>query len=271
MPPPIGASSVAGLDPYAALDRLNLEYARSAKIASGWDGLIADDALCVGADIPLAAVNMVARARFTPESADRRIDELVAWFRRRHKPMGWWVCKRDTPADLDARLSAKGFTLDDTAPGMVANLSRVEAEPPPAGVEITRVRDAEAFHVANMTMAEGFGAPPELGDVFQAMAVLGFDDDAPSRTYLATLDGVPAATSLGLLVEGVLGIFNVATVEHVRRRGIGRAVTLAALVDGAARGARTAILQSSDAGHGVYESLGFRDFGTYQLFVLPTV
>jgi ribosomal protein S18 acetylase RimI-like enzyme len=116
-------------------------------------------------------------------------------------------------------------------------------------------------------MAEGFGGPPELADVFAAMSVLGFDDPAPSRTYLARLDGVPVATSLGLVVDGILGIFNVATLEPARRKGIGRAVTLAALVEGAARGADIAVLQSSEAGHHVYEALGFRDFGTYRLLV----
>jgi ribosomal protein S18 acetylase RimI-like enzyme len=266
---PAHASSATASDPFADLDALNVEYVRAARIAPGWEGAIDDDVLRVSADIPLAAVNMVARAHFTPDNVDRRISEVIAWFRRREKPIGWWVCERDTPADLAVHLVAHGFALEDTAPGMVADLTGIYAEQPPAGVSISRVREPAMLHVANTTMAAGFGAPPELADVFDAMGVLGFDDDVPTRTYLATLDGVPAATALGLLVGEVLGIFNVATIETARRRGIGRAVTRAALVDGAARGARRAILQSSEAGHGVYETLGFRDFGTYSLFQTP--
>ena len=65
----------------------------------------------------------------------------------------------------------------------------------------------------------------------------------------------------------VLGVFNVATVPGARGRGVGRAVTLAALRDGAAAGCRMAVLQASEMGHPVYERLGFRDFGAYDIYV----
>ena len=258
----------ARIDPYEAIHRLNVEYTRSAQVIPGWDGRIEDDVLYLSANIPFAAVNLVGSARFAAATVDERIDEVVAWFRERGMPVGWWVCDRDSPADLETRLQAKGFTLDEATAGMQGALAKTAAEPLPGGVEIERVRDTETYEVACATMAAGFGGPPELGDVFAAMSVLGFDDAAPSRSYLARLEGEPVATSLGLLVDDVLGVFNVATLEHARRRGIGRAVTLAAMVDGAARGARTAVLQSSEAGHHVYEELGFRDFGMYRLHVL---
>ncbi len=65
----------------------------------------------------------------------------------------------------------------------------------------------------------------------------------------------------------VLGIFNVATVPAARGRGVGRAVTLAALRDGAGAGCRMAVLQASEMGHPVYERLGFRDFAAYDIYV----
>src|SRR5205809_413620 len=82
-------------------------------------------------------------------------------------------------------------------------------------------------------------------------------------------DDRPVGTALGVVDGPVLGIFNVATVPDARRRGVGRAVMLAAMRDGANRGCRLAVLQSSDMGHTVYERLGFRDFGTYELWSHP--
>jgi ribosomal protein S18 acetylase RimI-like enzyme len=254
------------VDPYEAIHRLNVD-ARSAQVMPGWEGAIEDDVLYLTANVPIAPVNVVGSARFTARNADRRIDQVLVWFGGRGLPVAWWVCDRDAPPDLEARLEAKGFVREELTPGMVVDLADVPAEPAPTGVEIEWVRDEPTYAIASATMAAGFGAPAQLGDVFAAMAVLGFDEAAASRTYLARLDGVPVATSLGLLVEDVLGIFNVATLEHARRRGIGRAVTLAALVDGPARGARRAVLQSSEDGHHVYEALGFRDFGTYRMLV----
>jgi ribosomal protein S18 acetylase RimI-like enzyme len=58
---------------------------------------------------------------------------------------------------------------------------------------------------------------------------------------------------------GVAGIYNVCTVPEARGRGIGRAVTAAALEDAVARGLRLAVLGSSELGYPVYRRLGFRD------------
>jgi N-acetylglutamate synthase len=64
-----------------------------------------------------------------------------------------------------------------------------------------------------------------------------------------------------------VGVFNVATAEAFRRRGFGAAATRAVLREGLERGASVAILQSSPAGHGVYEALGFREVVRYRVFV----
>lgn len=54
-------------------------------------------------------------------------------------------------------------------------------------------------------------------------------------------------------------IYNVATSEAYRRRGIGSAVMAHAVLEGQAAGGRLAVLQSSEMEQGVYRSLGFRD------------
>jgi ribosomal protein S18 acetylase RimI-like enzyme len=258
------------IDPLAAIERLNVEYTQFAIAAEGWDGVVADDVLYLTAGVPIAELNLVAAARFHDENADARIDAVVRWFADRDLPVGWWwVSPRDTPADLPVRLRARGFGDEEPVPGMLADLDTVGPERLPDAVTIERADDADTYRIACQTMAEGFGATSELGRAFEAFAPFNIGDAAPSHMFLARLDGEPVATSLGLVVDEVVGIFNVATVERARRRGIGRAVTLAAMLDGAERGARNAVLQSSSLGRPVYESLGFRDFATYRLLILP--
>lgn len=72
------------------------------------------------------------------------------------------------------------------------------------------------------------------------------------------MDGRPVVTGATLRVADAVGVFNVATLPSHRRRGYASAVSARAVLDGLADGARWAFLQSSAAGHGVYEQLGFR-------------
>jgi ribosomal protein S18 acetylase RimI-like enzyme len=260
--------SNADVDPFDALDRADRVFFEMAIGLGRAEGVIGEDAVLGTMHIPIPALNSVVRTRFNVDTADRRIAEVVDWFEARQMPIGWWVCERDTPADLAGRLERVGFVVDDElVPGMITGLGDLPADVSLADVQVERARDHATFKTACNVMYQGFGAPPILGEAFQALGALGYGDEVALRVFLARLDGVPVGTATGVVATDSLAIYNVATLPAARRRGVGRAVTLAAMRDGAALGCRIAVLQSSEMAHAVYEALGFRDFGTYRLFV----
>jgi predicted GNAT family acetyltransferase len=65
------------------------------------------------------------------------------------------------------------------------------------------------------------------------------------------------------------GIYNVATLEHARRRGLGTALTALLAHDAVARGCRTASLQSTPIAERVYAAVGFRDLGRILEYAPP--
>ena len=73
--------------------------------------------------------------------------------------------------------------------------------------------------------------------------------------------GENVATGMAFDLDGDCGIYNVGTLEHARRRGLGTALTALLLHDALARGCQTASLQSTDIAEGVYAAVGFRDLG----------
>lgn len=75
--------------------------------------------------------------------------------------------------------------------------------------------------------------------------------------WLGELEGVAVATAMAVHTGDVVGIYNVQVREEVRGRGLGRAITLAAIEAGRTRGATVASLQSSELGLPVYRRLGF--------------
>ena len=86
---------------------------------------------------------------------------------------------------------------------------------------------------------------------------------------IARLDGERVATALAFDLDGDCGIFNVGTLEHARRRGLGTARHGAArCTTPRARGCRTASLQSTAMAERVYAAVGFRDLGRILEYVL---
>jgi ribosomal protein S18 acetylase RimI-like enzyme len=77
------------------------------------------------------------------------------------------------------------------------------------------------------------------------------------RHFLGRLDGEPVATCSLFLGAGVAGIYDVGTLPEHRKRGIGAAITRAAVAEAAAAGYRMAILHSSALGMNMYRGIGF--------------
>jgi len=258
------------VDPLRAMADAVGELLRSSEGVAGVTSVIRDDLVMGSLGIATPPLNGVWLARFDTATAETSIDQTIGWFDRHGMPFTWWIGPDSTPADLADRIARRGFRLDEAAvPGMVIDLAALPDDPPDRAVTVERVTDFAAFREVCRVVVEAFAAPPALQPAIEVFAELGFAADNPQQTFLARLDGQPVGTALGVRAGGVLGIFNVATISAARRRGIGRAVTLAALRDGAAAGCRMAVLQASEMGHPVYERLGFRDFATYDLYVRP--
>ena len=128
------------------------------------------------------------------------------------------------------------------------------------GLSIAPVENRETLeqwvHVATL----GFGLPLWTEKIwFDLFADLVFE--LPLRNYLAILNGQPVGTAQLFLGAGVAGIYNVTCVPEARGRGVGKAITLAALLDARKQGFRISILQASHQGYSVYRRLGFQEFG----------
>jgi len=240
------------------IDRNIVEFYVEARRRPWADIKIDDDVVWGATGLPIQAFNGAVAATFSEDAADGRIATILAYFRELKIDMSWWVGPT-SPAWLGDRLIAHGLVLQGVAPAMAVALDRWIAPAQPGGIEIEQANDSDSYHDAIVAMFEGFDMPrdvlPQFEERFRDYSV---GMGARQRTYVARLDGQPVGTSLGFVFEGIVAVYNVATVPSARRRGVGAAVTAAAIADGRAAGARWAILESSEMGRSVYEGLGFR-------------
>lgn len=209
---------------------------------------------------PIDYHNAVTRTRLPDAEADSVIEAMVDTCRRLRVPGSWHVGPSTRPDDLGALLQAHGFADDGTEPGMALRLDQLADVSTPTGLEIRPVEDSAGLADWVSTLGAGFGeGPHEAAWVGRMYERIGLDDHRSWRHYLARLDGRPVATTSLFAAAGVIGVYFVSTRPSARGRGIGAAVTAAALRDATRLGHRTAVLNSSAAGHPVYRRLGFQD------------
>lgn len=222
----------------------------------------------VTAGVPSPLFNHVYQTRLPREDVDARIGEVRRHYAARELPFMWSVGPFTSPPDLGPRLEAHGLARIERLPGMATDLQTLKEDVPlPAGLTVERVRNAEVSKEYAGVMKVGFEMPEfTVGALLDILTVLGFAEENPFVHYVGRLGGEVLATASLSLAAGVAGVFNVVTLPRARRRGLGTALTLAALRDARERGYRIGILQSSAMGLGVYRRLGFERYSTYSVY-----
>ena len=209
---------------------------------------------------PIDYHNCVVHADLAQEEADPEIEASLQRMHSHGVPGSWHVGPSMRPSDLGERLIAHGFQYGGDDIGMAVDLSTLsEQVRAPADFVVERVRDEAGLAAWVEALGSGFGeGPVEAKWVGEMYRRLGFE--RPWRHYVGLLAGDPVATSTSFLEVGVAGIYFVCTVERARRRGIGAAVTLAALREARERGYSVGVLGSSEMGYPVYRGLGFEEY-----------
>jgi GNAT superfamily N-acetyltransferase len=214
------------------------------------------DAVAVGVDVAFFNPVLALDAACTP--TDLRAG--LAWLGSMGLPASVQI-RQDLDVGLRAAVEELGLIGEEwLTPVMV--LEPIPAAPAPPGDIIIRVGGAELF--------DDLHAAIESGAVFQRIFGRGLLDDPRVRVAIGYLDDEPVSGATVIRSGATLGIYAVATKERARRRGIGRAVTWAAIDAGrTAWRSKIAILQSSELGVPVYRSMGFEEIARYLEYERP--
>ena len=188
------------------------------------------------------------------------LDAALAWVMAAEVPFVARVQESLVPGVVTS-IASHGLVRDpEPLPGMV--LAPIPAAPDPAqGIEVDEVDDASYADFVQTLIATGL--PAEWAARTFARHLLG----APHlRFFQARLDRRPAGTSLAVRTGDLGGIYSVGTIEDARRRGVGTAVTWAAVSAIRDWDCVAAVLQSSAVGYPMYRSMGFEEVVRYARF-----
>lgn len=189
-------------------------------------------------------------------------------------PWWWWVGP-DSPEDTADALRRHGGQELAVLPVLVRPLGHPAETLDPTGqdgaradLRVEAVRDGgrlvELVRTYRMSMGIAPGLEPEMVRIESQR-----EDNADIVRLAAVLDGRVVGSTVVINAHGVAGIFLVHVAEAHRRRGIGGALTVAALRTAQERGMRSAALVASPAGEPLYRRFGFTALSEYRLFAFP--
>jgi GNAT superfamily N-acetyltransferase len=238
-------------DPRIAPVEDNLDAYFAALVGSGYFRTGNEpDVTTLWSDWAFPLFNVIGVARFAPGTVDARAREVVAPYVARGLPFLWWPTPSGHTEELAPVLTDLGF-LTLPATGMYRELDRRVAVEVPAGVTVAEVTAEELVPV----MIAAFELPDFVHDGL--FCFLDAPDDAHAINLVASTAEGPVGCGAAWLTGTTAGLYNIATYEASRGRGIGTALTASLLERARERGCDHAILHSSEIGRPVYERLGF--------------
>lgn len=212
----------------------------------GWGREYADSAI-FRSGVRLPGFNGVVRRD------ERAFGTQLADARQRLDGVPWhWRVAPDDPSNTGARLLARGARLVATQPIMAARIADLVPGVPPVGFRVREANDVAHWVTAgarHFGMPEAFRPAMIAGEQAMPGAITRFDGRVEDRVV---------ATAALFVSDGVAGVYAVGVAEQYRRRGIGAAITRAALDAAARQGIEIATLQSRDAAQALYARMGFR-------------
>ena len=196
-----------------------------------------------------------------PDAASpAELGEALHWVREHHVPYRVWIAE-SLVTELGGILLQAGLELHHVPyPSMV--LHPVPEPPPPAA----NVTVAEVGRDQLVDTAGGLGFSHELAE---AVFSPSFASDPDVRLFTGGLDGRPAGYSIAIRSGGMSGVYAVGVARGARRRGVGTALTWAAVDAGRGWDCEAVTLQSSEMALGMYGAMGFRTVLRYADFREP--
>lgn len=153
-----------------------------------------------------------------------------------------WVHEDDQAMRQD--LDRRGYAVVESTRAMGMELNRLRIRRP--SLDLAPSDWAEYLRVGELPAGLLDGVNPEAFHV-----------------RIARLHGESVTAGISYDRDRDCGIYNVGTLVHARRQGLGTALTALLAHDARSRGCRTASLQSTPMAEHVYAALGFRDLGRF--------
>lgn len=206
---------------------------------------------------PAPGMSFILYTDLDETTADAVIDEQLADFERLDRPFSWKVFAHDRPADLVARLAARGLEVDETDAIMVLDVANAPAsllERP--ATDVRRLTDpaqlADVVSVLEPVWGEDFSWVH--GRLGAHMAIPGY-----LSVFVAYVAGRPACAGWTYYGRGhFAGLWGGSTLGEYRGRGLYSAVLAARVQEARQRGVPYLTIDAGEMSKPIVARHGFQ-------------
>lgn len=192
-------------------------------------------------------------------NADAAIDGELAYFRGLKRSFEWKLYSHDEPADLKARLAARGFSIGEDEAIMALELAELPPELAMANlVDARRVTDEEGL--AAYAALDALTWPDDHEKYMRELARNFREEPDRQSLWLAYIDGTPAcAARIDFPPRSPFAsLWGGATLEAYRERGAYTVLLAARAKEAIARGYRFLTIDASPMSRPIVARRGFR-------------
>ncbi|MRH42067.1 GNAT family N-acetyltransferase [Aquibacillus halophilus] len=218
--------------------------------------------------IPVSILNRIIKTNTTAKNLEDKFDYIKKMYHDKNIPMYWEIWSNSLPSNIREILQEYGFKYDSEFPAMVLEHTQIP-ENKSISLNIKKVdNEDEAIILADL-FSEIYGVPEPARDGFlNTVLSTGFDINSKLVNYIGYEDEKPVCISSVYYDSGVVGIYNVGTIEGYNRKGYGTEITLFPLMEAKENGYKYMMLQSSEQGLKVYHRMGFKVLSRVETFKL---
>jgi len=199
---------------------------------------------------------------------DKRLAELAKYFRERTLRWSFWLCEDmlDGAARRKERQSFATFGMRAISrpPGMLATALTPPVRPLPA-IECQPVSDAAARATFAEMTATSFDIPYTVARTVYSREQAW---NSEYQGFVGLAHGKIVSIVAMVPAAGALGVYSLATLPVLRRKGYGEALLRAAAAEmQRTTGLTRLVLQSTEAGYELYRRMGFRDVTKFTVYL----
>jgi len=220
-------------------------------------------------DINDPLFNAILSSSLSDNKIDLAIQSKISFYKEKGLSFCWWVDSSSDSRALEKILEQKDFTLFGDVSGMILK-TPVESISESNNIQVDVVSNVEQLRSWIYPIQSSFHMSEISAQKYLRIFKFLNESENPPIHYTASIDNKIVASSTLFKGSHSAGIYNCATLENFRNKGILSALVEKMINDTIAMNYEYTTLQASPMSVHIFKKFGFKDIVPYKLYLMGT-